>query len=155
MSECIPWALILCNARTCIGTMLSILYNILRAPARMYGKESKDIPDTLSEGASVTCREQCVRALSGGSDKLRSTFSHATLFPKLAADKICCGVSPDKLLHWMTERLGQRAMPKKEGSVIRMTLNQPIYCDSIKPGNKSTIERICRTNLSLQWRNSI
>jgi hypothetical protein len=47
ISECIPWALVLCNAQICVGTMLSILYNILSAPARMYDKKSKDFPDTL------------------------------------------------------------------------------------------------------------
>jgi hypothetical protein len=47
--ECIPEALILCNAQTSIGTMLSIVSNILKDPARMYGQESKDFSNTGEE----------------------------------------------------------------------------------------------------------
>jgi hypothetical protein len=47
ISECIPSALILCNTQTCVGTMLSILCNILSAPVWTHGKESKDFPDIL------------------------------------------------------------------------------------------------------------
>jgi hypothetical protein len=47
MSECILWALILCNTQICVSFILSILCNILSAPARIHGKELKDFPDTL------------------------------------------------------------------------------------------------------------
>jgi hypothetical protein len=44
----IPWISILCNTQTCVGTMLSILCNILSGLAWMHDREYKDFPNSLS-----------------------------------------------------------------------------------------------------------